>query len=154
VGTATRGSRRAWYGPDRLSSRVLFPPVPTRRVALKLTDHPIDHDGNPLLPGVYATATPEGTIVGYRARWREEDEDGVRRNASKRFSARRLGSLDRARCRSPRAGAADGMHAYKIYYPPEQREPTPNVHEGRDNAETLAVFPPPAPRGCLARPAR
>jgi mannose-6-phosphate isomerase-like protein (cupin superfamily) len=31
-----------------------------------------------------------------------------------------------------RAGAADGMHAYKIYYPAEQREPTPSVHEGHD----------------------
>jgi transcriptional regulator with XRE-family HTH domain len=31
-----------------------------------------------------------------------------------------------------RAGAADGMHAYKVYYPAEQREPTPNVHEGHD----------------------
>jgi hypothetical protein len=66
-------------------------------VALKLTDLPIDHEGNPLSPGVYATATPDGTIVGYRTRWREENEDGVRRNASKRFSGRRLDSLDRAR---------------------------------------------------------
>ena len=66
-------------------------------MALKLTDLPIDHEGSPLPPGVYATATAEGTIVGYRTRWREEDDDGVRRSASKRFSARRLGSLDRAR---------------------------------------------------------
>jgi mannose-6-phosphate isomerase-like protein (cupin superfamily) len=34
--------------------------------------------------------------------------------------------------RDTRAGAADGMHAYKIYYPAEQREPTPNVHDGHD----------------------
>jgi transcriptional regulator with XRE-family HTH domain len=31
-----------------------------------------------------------------------------------------------------RAGPADGMHAYKIYYPAVQREPTPKVHDGHD----------------------
>jgi hypothetical protein len=30
-------------------------------------------------------------------RWREEGDDGVRRNAAKRFSVRKLGSLERAR---------------------------------------------------------
>ncbi|CAN5530007.1 hypothetical protein BH20ACT18_BH20ACT18_02320 [soil metagenome] len=42
-------------------------------------------------------------------RWREEDENGVRRNAAKRFSARKLGSLDRARkeARAYREGAME-----------------------------------------------
>src|SRR5918994_7964162 len=31
-----------------------------------------------------------------------------------------------------RAGAADGMHAYKIYYPANERAPTPTVHDGHD----------------------
>ena len=56
-----------------------------------------DHEGHPLPAGVYAVVGEDGSTVGYKARWREEDEDGVRRNAAKRFSARKLGSLDRAR---------------------------------------------------------
>jgi hypothetical protein len=85
-------------GTVRAASAVA--PVPTRsyrRVALNPADVHIDHEGNPLPPGVYATVAPDGTIVGYRARWREDDEDGIRRNAAKRFSARKLGSLERAR---------------------------------------------------------
>jgi transcriptional regulator with XRE-family HTH domain len=31
-----------------------------------------------------------------------------------------------------RAGAANGMHAYKVYYPAEERVPTPTVHDGHD----------------------
>jgi quercetin dioxygenase-like cupin family protein len=31
-----------------------------------------------------------------------------------------------------RAGAANGMHAYKVRYPAEERVPTPTVHDGRD----------------------
>ena len=31
-----------------------------------------------------------------------------------------------------RAGAANGMHAYKVYYPAEERVPTPIVHDGHD----------------------
>ena len=53
-------------------------------MAAKLTEIRIDHDGDPLPPGVYALA-------------REDGDDGVRRNAAKRFSVRKLGSLDRAR---------------------------------------------------------
>lgn len=37
-----------------------------------------------------------GAITGYKVRWREEGLDGVPRNAAKSFSARKLGSLDRA----------------------------------------------------------
>jgi hypothetical protein len=93
-------------------------------VALKLTDLPIDHEGNPLPPGVYATATPDGTIVGYRTRWREEDENGVRRNASKRFSARKLGSLDRARAEACayREGAAEITRRGEIVLRPERAD--------------------------------
>lgn len=67
------------------------------RVTGKLTEIRIDHHGNPLPPGVYALATDAGTTVGFKVRWREEDDDGVRRNRAKRFSASKLGSLDRAR---------------------------------------------------------
>lgn len=63
----------------------------------KLTEIRTDHEGNQLPPAVYAVAKEDGAIVGYKARWREQDDDGVRRNAAKRFSARKLGSLDRAR---------------------------------------------------------
>jgi mannose-6-phosphate isomerase-like protein (cupin superfamily) len=31
-----------------------------------------------------------------------------------------------------RAGAANGMHAYKLYYPVDERVPTPTVHDGHD----------------------
>lgn len=31
-----------------------------------------------------------------------------------------------------RAGAANGMHAYKVHYPAEERVPTPTVHDGHD----------------------
>lgn len=53
-----------------------------------------DHRGQPLPRGVY----PQGkeAITGYKIRWREEGPDGVPRNAAKSFSARKLGSLDRA----------------------------------------------------------
>ena len=66
-------------------------------MAAKLTEIRIDHDGDPLPPGVYALAREDGAIVGYKVRWREEGDDGVRRNAAKRFSVRKLGSLERAR---------------------------------------------------------
>jgi hypothetical protein len=94
---------------------------PVLRVALKLKDLATDHEGNPLPSGVYATSTPGGTIVGYRARWREEDENGVRRQASKRFSARRLGSLDRARSEAIayRAGTAEIVRRGEIVQRPE-----------------------------------
>jgi hypothetical protein len=66
-------------------------------VAAKLTETRIDHDGHPLPPGVYALARADGAIVGYKVRWREDGGDGVRRNAAKRISVRKLGSLERAR---------------------------------------------------------
>ena len=31
-----------------------------------------------------------------------------------------------------RAGAANGMHAYKVHYPATDRAPTPTVHDGHD----------------------
>jgi transcriptional regulator with XRE-family HTH domain len=31
-----------------------------------------------------------------------------------------------------RAGAANGMHAYKVHYPAEERIPKPTVHDGHD----------------------
>lgn len=58
-------------------------------------DRRLDHRGRPLPPGVYPQGQP-GAISGYKVRWREEGADGVPRNAAKSFSARKLGSLDRA----------------------------------------------------------
>jgi hypothetical protein len=66
-------------------------------MALKLTELRTDHQGDPLPPGVYGAARDDGTIAGYKVRWREEDDDGVRHNRAKFFSARKLGSLARAR---------------------------------------------------------
>jgi transcriptional regulator with XRE-family HTH domain len=37
-----------------------------------------------------------------------------------------------------RAGAANGMHAYKLYFPAEGRDPEPKVHEGHDWVYVLA----------------
>jgi hypothetical protein len=64
---------------------------------VKLEEIRTDHRGDALPPGIYALVAPNGAITGYKARWREEDDDGVRRNRAKLFSARKLGSLDRAR---------------------------------------------------------
>lgn len=47
----------------------------------------------------------DGSTVGYKARWREEDENGVRRNAAKRFSARK------ARLARPCAWESSGRSA-------------------------------------------
>jgi hypothetical protein len=55
-----------------------------------------DHSGNELPEGVFGVVRQDGSFVGYKVRWREEDDDGVRRNPAKRFSARKLGTLDRA----------------------------------------------------------
>jgi hypothetical protein len=65
-------------------------------VSTKLTETRTDHDGDPLPAGVYAVVREDGSIAGYKTRWREEDQNGIRRNAAKRFSASKLGSLDRA----------------------------------------------------------
>jgi hypothetical protein len=65
-------------------------------MAVKLIETGTDHHGKDLPRGVYACVAPVGEIVSYKVRWREADEDGVRGQRSKSFSARRLGSLDRA----------------------------------------------------------
>lgn len=72
-------------------------PCSTPPMPVKLEEIRTDHRGDSLPPGVYALVAPDGAIAGYKVRWREEDDDGVRRNRAKRFSARKLGSLDRAR---------------------------------------------------------
>ena len=46
-------------------------------MATKQTERGTDHHGRPLPAGVYAVVDPRGVIVGYKARWREEDENGV-----------------------------------------------------------------------------
>ena len=68
-------------------------------MATKLTERRSDHDGNPLAKGVYALVNPEGAVVGYKARWREQDENGVGRQRSMSCSVRESGSLDKARGR-------------------------------------------------------
>ena len=65
-------------------------------MAVKLVETSTDHLGEELPKGVYGCATETGEIVSYKVRWREEDENGVRGQRSKSFSASKLGSLDRA----------------------------------------------------------
>ncbi|MBA3358710.1 MAG: hypothetical protein H0U20_04545, partial [Thermoleophilaceae bacterium] len=66
-------------------------------MATRLSETRVDHDGNSLPEGVYALANPRGEIVSYKARWREQDENGVEHQRSKSFARRELGSLDKAR---------------------------------------------------------
>ena len=66
-------------------------------MATRLSETRVDHDGNSLPEGVYALANPQGEIVSYKARWREQDENGVQHQRSKSFARRELGSLDKAR---------------------------------------------------------
>jgi hypothetical protein len=66
-------------------------------MALKLKESGTDHYSNGLPEDVCALLREDtDEIVGYKVRWREEDENGIRRRPSKSFSARRLGSLDQA----------------------------------------------------------
>jgi hypothetical protein len=66
-------------------------------MALQVTEIGIDHRGSELPDGICALARKDnGVIVGFKVRWREEDEDGRKRQPSKSFSGRKLGSLDRA----------------------------------------------------------
>lgn len=108
MGTEVGTSRR------RLASLATLPALTyssafPRSATSKLAEIRTDHEGRPLPPGVYAVAREDGSIVGYKVRWREEDENGVRRNAAKRFSAGKLGSLDRAlkEARAYREGAME-----------------------------------------------
>jgi hypothetical protein len=66
-------------------------------MAVKYREDGKDHYGKDL-PEDISAYIPEGTdeIAGYRARWREEDENGIKTRPSKSFSARKLGSLDDA----------------------------------------------------------
>ena len=63
---------------------------------VKLVEIRTDHQGRELPKGVYGCATEAGELVSYKVRWREEDENGVKGQRSKSFSAAKLGSLDRA----------------------------------------------------------
>ncbi len=66
-------------------------------MALPIRETNIDHNGNELPADVFACVRKDnGEIVSFKVRWREEDEDGIRRQPSKSFSARKHGSLDRA----------------------------------------------------------
>jgi hypothetical protein len=65
-------------------------------MASKLTEINLDHNGNPLPPGVYGVVGPDASLRGYKVRWREEGEDGVERQRSKSFSVRKLRSEARA----------------------------------------------------------
>ncbi len=66
-------------------------------MALPIREIGTDHHGKELPPGVFACARKDnGEIVSFKVRWREEDENGIRRQASKSFSERKAGSLDRA----------------------------------------------------------
>lgn len=66
-------------------------------MGLKLEENRMDHHGDELPEDVSALLRKDtGEMVGYKVRWREEDENGIRRRPSKSFSARKLGSLDQA----------------------------------------------------------
>jgi hypothetical protein len=65
-------------------------------VAGRLRERRVDHRGEGLPKGVYACLREDGTPASYKGRWREEDIDGVPRNAAKSFSVRELGSPERA----------------------------------------------------------
>ena len=65
-------------------------------MAAKLTETGVDHLGRALPRGVYGCLREDGTTASYKIRWREEDRDGVPRQAAKSFSIRKLGSPDRA----------------------------------------------------------
>jgi hypothetical protein len=66
-------------------------------MATPIRETKIDHQGNELADDVFACARKDnGTIVSFKVRWREEDEDGIPRHPSKSFSGRKYGSLDRA----------------------------------------------------------
>lgn len=64
---------------------------------MKMREVRIDHRGNPLPKTIYGQERKDtGAMVGYKARWEEEDQDGVRHPRSKSFSASKSGSLDKA----------------------------------------------------------
>lgn len=67
-------------------------------MAMKWREVGIDHQGSDLPDGVSGMVRQDGgTYIGYRIRWREQDEDGIERQPSKSFSAQKFGgSLDRA----------------------------------------------------------
>jgi hypothetical protein len=65
-------------------------------VPVRFTETRVDHHGRRLPRGVYALTREDRTIVSYRARWRQEDENGAVRNAARSFSARQHGSLENA----------------------------------------------------------
>ncbi len=66
-------------------------------MATRLSESRVDHDGEPLPEGVYALLNPQGEVVSYKVRWREQDQNGVEHQRSKSFSRRALRSLDKAR---------------------------------------------------------
>src|SRR5439155_12383537 len=66
-------------------------------MATRVSESRVDHNGESLPEGVYALVNPRGEAVSYKARWREQDENGVERQRSKSFSPRDVGSLDKAR---------------------------------------------------------
>lgn len=69
----------------------------------------IDHEGKQLPEGVYALARPDGSVASYRARWREEDGEGILRQRSQAFNQRKCGTLAAAREQAVvhRAGAVE-----------------------------------------------
>lgn len=70
---------------------------PPKDMATRLSESRIDHDGESLAEGVYALVNAQGEVVSYKARWREQDENGVEHQRSKSFSRRAFASLDKAR---------------------------------------------------------
>ena len=55
-----------------------------------------DQRGQSLPPGIYPLTDEAGDLTGYKARWREDDDDGVSRHSARTFSIEQTGSADDA----------------------------------------------------------
>jgi integrase len=56
----------------------------------------VDHRGRDLPAGIYPVLDDTGQLSAYKARWREDDADGVTRHSAKSFSITDTGSADAA----------------------------------------------------------
>ena len=56
----------------------------------------VDHHGRALPAGIYPLVDDAGGLSGYKARWREEGFDGLKRHSAKSFSIAQTGSADAA----------------------------------------------------------
>jgi hypothetical protein len=84
-------------------------------MTLALKETGVDHHGRDLPADIRAQRRrDDGTLVSFRVRWRQVDDRGRNLRPSRSFSARRLGSLDRALDAATffRAGAVEASRVY------------------------------------------